>query len=82
MKVSVIYAHPNKESFNHAIADIAMRTLQSIGYDMVFHDLYKERFDPVLPYEEIPKGALLDPVIREHRSEIANATGIIIVHPN
>ncbi len=82
MKVSVIYAHPNKESFNHAIADIAVRTLQSNGYDVIFHDLYEERFDPVLPYKEILKGSFLDPVIQRHCSEIANAAGIIIVHPN
>ena len=41
-----------------------------------------ERFDPILPYEEIPKGAAIDPIIQKHCDEIASADGIIIVHPN
>lgn len=82
MKISVILGHPSKESFNHAIADTAVKTLISAGHEVVFHDLYGEKFDPVLTYAEIPKGAALDPAIQGHCSEISNVDGIIIVHPN
>ncbi|MFA4886455.1 MAG: NAD(P)H-dependent oxidoreductase [Desulfotomaculaceae bacterium] len=82
MKVSVILAHPSNDSFNYAIADITIRTLQNNGYIVVFHDLYQERFDPVLSHAEIKRGAALDPVVSKHCDEISGAAGIIIVHPN
>jgi putative NADPH-quinone reductase len=44
--------------------------------------LYAEGFDPILPYEEIPKGAQLAPVIKKHCDEIIEADGIVVVHPN
>ena len=59
MKVSIILAHPDPGSFNHAIAKKASITLERNGHDVVFHDLYLEGFDPVLTLEEIPKTALL-----------------------
>ena len=82
MNVSLILAHPNQGSFNHALAGAAMNALRAAGHRVSFHDLYRERFDPVLPYQEIPKGADIDPLIEEHCREIASAEGIIIVHPN
>lgn len=69
-------------SFNHALAGAAMQALHSNGHEVVFHDLYQERFDPVLPAEEIPRGAALDPVVKAHCDEITAADGIIIIHPN
>ncbi len=82
MKISLILAHPKVGSFNHAIAEIALNTLESLGHRVDFHDLYRERFDPILPYEEIPKGAYVDGIIQKHCDEVASADGIIIVHPN
>jgi putative NADPH-quinone reductase len=82
MRVSIILAHPDPGSFNHAIAEKASGTLESNGHDVVFHDLYREGFDPVLTQEEIPKTAPLGPVIQNHCEEIHSADGIIIIHPN
>jgi NAD(P)H dehydrogenase (quinone) len=82
MKILIILGHPRKGSFNHAIADTAVRTLRNSGHEIISHDLYEERFDPVLPYEEISKNAVLDTVIKKHCDDILDADGIIIVHPN
>jgi len=82
MQISVILAHPSKESFNHAIANIAVETLKRNGHIVSFHDLYEEQFDPILPANEISKEASLPPEIKKHCSEIAEADGIIIIHPN
>ncbi|MBW2073074.1 MAG: NAD(P)H-dependent oxidoreductase [Deltaproteobacteria bacterium] len=82
MRVSVILAHPNKESFNHAIAAAAVETLKQNGHTVCFHDLYDEKFEPILPSEEIQDGALLPPEIEKHCTEISKADGIIVVHPN
>ena len=82
MKLSVILAHPNKQSFNHAIAKTAVAALEQNGHDVIFHDLYRERFDPLLPREEILEDATLAPELEEYCREIRSAEGIIIVHPN
>jgi len=82
MKISVILGHPKKGSFNHAIAETAVRVLRANGHTVFFHDLHEEDFNPVLPDNEIPKGACLDPVIERYCNEISASDGIIVIHPN
>ncbi|MGD0153671.1 MAG: NAD(P)H-dependent oxidoreductase [Thermacetogeniaceae bacterium] len=82
MKISVILGHPSTESFNHAIADQCIQALRGNGHEVIYHDLYQERFGPILPCEEIPRGAVLEPDIERHCAEIAAADGIVIIHPN
>lgn len=82
MKISVILAHPNKKSFNHAIAKTTIETLKQNGHEVFFHDLYEEKFDPILPTEEIPKDVTLPSEIEKQCKEISEADGIVIVHPN
>ncbi len=82
MNISVILAHPNADSFNHAIAAAAVETLTQCGHTVWFHDLYAEGFDPLLPAGEIAKDASLPPLVQRHCDEIAAADGIVIVHPN
>lgn len=82
MNVFVLLGHQRQGSFCHAIAAAAVEELQSAGHTVIYHDLYAENFDPVLPDEEIPKGADLDPVIRRHCDELIAADGYVVVHPN
>ncbi len=82
MRISVILAHPDERSFNHAIAQAAVMQLENNGHKVILHDLHKEGFDPLLACDEIPDDALLPPQIKAHCEEIAGAEGIIIVHPN
>jgi NAD(P)H dehydrogenase (quinone) len=82
MKVSVILAHPDTDSLNHAIARAAVGALKENGHLVSFHDLYLEGFDPIIPKEEISRDGTMDVAIAIHCLEIANAEGIIIVHPN
>ena len=82
MRISVIIAHPDPKSFNHAIAQTAVEALKANGHKVIFHDLYKENFDPLLPAKEIADDARLSAETKKHCKEIASADGIIIVHPN
>jgi putative NADPH-quinone reductase len=82
MKISVILAHPDEKSFNHAIAAAVVEVLDKNGHIVCLHDLYFEKFDPVLPSGEISKDAPLPPDIEKHCRELSQAQGIIIVHPN
>ncbi len=82
MKISLILAHPDPESFNHAIARRAVQQLMKNGHIVWFHDLYNENFNPVLDANEIYSDAPLPRSIKDHCEEIRHADGIIIVHPN
>jgi NAD(P)H dehydrogenase (quinone) len=82
MKISVILAHPNPGSFNHAIATAAAEAARSVGHNVTLHDLCQEQFPPLLTVAELQKEATLEPMVARHCEEIANADGIIIVHPN
>jgi len=82
MKVSVILAHPDATSFNHAIASMAVDALRRNRHIVAFHDLYKENFDPLLQSPEISVGAQLPADIKLHCDELTEADGIVIIHPN
>lgn len=70
-KISVISGHPYPQSFNSAIA-------QTVN----LHDLYMEKFNPVISYKELISDISEDSLIRQHQQEIKEADGIIIIHPN
>ena len=53
MKISIILAHPDQNSFNHAVARTVVEQLGNNGHTIFFHDLYAERFDPLLTGDEI-----------------------------
>lgn len=82
MKISIILGHPHEGSFNHAIANTVRETLLANGHEIFFHDLYKDQFNPLLPFDEIPKDGKVDPLIENYCDEIQKSEGIIIIHPN
>jgi len=81
MNILVILAHPIPNSFNHAIAETVVAALEQLGHSGVFHDLYAEGFDPLLPSGEIFTDDIA-PVVAEHCEQLADADGIILIHPN
>lgn len=84
MKTTVIIAHPNTDkSFNHAIANAAIKALEEKGHEVTVLDLYKENFDPVLPLnEEKLEESDLPEQIRAMMETIRQSDGLIFIHPN
>jgi putative NADPH-quinone reductase len=82
VKILIILAHPDPGSFNHAIAEAAAQAARRQGHAVTLRDLHAERFDPVLPATEIPRGATLPPWLADHCADLATADGIVVVHPN
>jgi NAD(P)H dehydrogenase (quinone) len=82
MKISIILAHPDPASFNHAIAYTVEAALKGNGHEVILHDLYEEGFEPILPALEIPEDGQISPKIERYCTEIASTDGIVIVHPN
>ena len=82
VNILIILAHPRRGSFNHAIAETAVKALCSAGHRVVFHDLCDEQFPSNLPAEEMPDGGPVPPLIEQHCKELSQADGIIVIHPN
>ena len=91
MNIFSLIAHPRLDSFCHAISESARNSLQAAGHTITHHDLYTEGFDPCLKASEAYtvgdsfEEALLrskDPLVQEHRREISEADGLLVVHPN
>ena len=83
MKILLILGHPKPGSLNHAIVEKSIAALKELGHEVIFHDLYQEHFDPVLPMneenlpeEELPK------FLQEHLRNFKEADGVVFVHPN
>ena len=83
MKILLILGHPKPNSLNHAIAEKSAFVLKELGHEVVFHDLYQERFDPVLPAgeESMPEDELPES-LKEHLHNFKEADGVVFVHPN
>jgi len=91
MHIVSLVAHPRPTSFCHAISERARKALTALGWEIIHHDLYAEGFSPCLTAEEAYSiGDTLeqalarasDPLLRQHRSEITKADGLLVVHPN
>jgi putative NADPH-quinone reductase len=82
MNVLIVLGHPDEKSFNHAIAAACKDRLIKNGHSVIFHDLYQEKFNPVIPTNEIPKNGIVEDIIKKHCNDLVNSDGIIIVHPN
>ena len=82
MNILIILAHPDENSFNHAIAEVCRERLIENGHQVVFHDLYKEGFNPIIYKDEIPKNGQVEEIIKAHCEDLINCDGIIVIHPN
>lgn len=82
MKILVILAHPDQQSFNHAIANACIQRLTENGHEIIFHDLHKEQFDPIITSAEIPKNATVPHLVKQHCDDLLQSDAIIVVHPN
>ena len=55
MKALILYAHPNPQSFNHAVLETVRESLEASGHEVSVRDLYAQGFDPVLKAEDFAK---------------------------
>ncbi|MCD7935463.1 MAG: NAD(P)H-dependent oxidoreductase [Tannerellaceae bacterium] len=82
MKISVIVGHPYTGSLNAGIAQEVTDKLKENGHDVMYHDLYQEGFNSVIPAAELVSDHSDDKLVLLHQQEIREADGIIIIHPN
>lgn len=82
MHATIILAHPNRESFNHAIAELAKECLTEHNTTVHLHDLYAERFLPVMEFEELRRKFAFDDTITRHSRHIRESGSLIVVYPD
>lgn len=82
MLALIVVANPSPNSFSHAMASTARRVLANRDYEIAYHDLYAEHFDPVQPTGEDQNLESSNPLIEQHCSELSRADLILIFHPN
>ena len=82
MKATLVVAHPSKDSFSHAMANVAREVLESASYELEIHDLYLEGFNPVQPTAESGNTQSDDALVERHCAELRTADLILVFHPN
>lgn len=79
MKHLIVYAHPRKESFNHAILETAVTGLEKKGHEVVVRDLYAIGFQAVVSSSEIIGGTSED--IEREQEHLKWADVITFIYP-
>lgn len=82
IQASVILAHPYSRSFNHAIYETALRTFRDNGVKVFNHDLYREKFNPVLTEAELGKKPSRDRLVLRYTAELMESDVLVFIHPN
>jgi NAD(P)H dehydrogenase (quinone) len=85
MRVMVLHAHPVETSYNRALCNAVLETLESNGHEPDLVDLYAENFDPSLSredrlrYHDIPGN--ITPEIKPYVDRLMATDAVIIVFP-
>ncbi len=82
MKATVILAHPYSMSFNHAIFSTICSALERLEVEIFKHDLYLERFDPVLTVGELGSDISTDKLVNQYADELLKSDLLFFIHPN
>ena len=85
MRAVVVLAHPDPDSFCHALADRASTALRLAGHDVVLHDLYAEGFRAAMSDAERHAyhgdEPVLDPLVQAHIGDVQGAAALVFVYP-
>jgi NAD(P)H dehydrogenase (quinone) len=71
MKVLIVHAHPEPQSFNAALTRAAAAALRDTGHEVTVSDLYADQFDPVAGRHDFQETANSDRF--HYQSEQAHA---------
>jgi NAD(P)H dehydrogenase (quinone) len=82
MKATVIIAHPYPLSFNHAIFQAVCGSLKERSVFVYAHDLYREKFNPILTEDELGSDVSVDALVNQYSGELLESDLLIFIHPN
>lgn len=85
MQVVVVLAHPNSDSFTHAVAERACAGLRNAGHEVQLLDLYGLGFRAAMSLEEHVAyhgdHPAIDPMAAEHGELVRSAAALVFVYP-
>lgn len=84
MKTTIILAHPWHGSFNKAIFDVIVKSLQTKKKAYQVIDLNKDGFNPVMTEKELSlfsKGQFSDPLVGKYQEALANTDELVVLFP-
>ncbi len=86
MNCLIVHAHPNPDSFNHAIRSVAIQALTELGHRVDVLDLYDIDYQPCLtPDEHVGYLDLVeagpDHVVASHMAMLGEAEALIFIYP-
>lgn len=85
MRVLVIHAHPNPDSYSAALVRAALAGLRAGGHETRTIDLYGEDFQPVMSEADRvaydTDAGFVDPVVGAHAEHVAWAQAMVFVYP-
>ncbi len=82
--VTIVFAHPSRDSFNAAILDAALKGLEKKEKSGQVIDLYADGFNPVLTAEELKvynDGGYIDPLVKKYQEMISNSDELVFIFP-
>ena len=80
MNVNIIIAHPNPDSFCHALLQSFVDGAKEADHKVYIIDLYKDQFDPIISLDEM-RGEISDPVVKNYQKQIKNADYLVFIYP-
>ena len=83
MNVLVVYAHPNPDSFNHAVLESLTKGLEDGGNNFEVADLYAIGFNPALGIEDMVQftGGQMPQDVLDQQAKVARADGLAFIFP-
>jgi NAD(P)H dehydrogenase (quinone) len=84
LRILVLYAHPNPDSYVAALHAAALDALRSDGHEIDDCDLYAEEFNPVLSradrgiYHQVPGNRA---PVEDHVQRLERAEALVLVYP-
>lgn len=81
---TIIYAHPYSGSFNHAVLDLTVETLNKKGEQVCVIDLYEDGFNPALEADSLrlySQGESADPIVKRYVDVLLGTEKVIMIFP-
>jgi putative NADPH-quinone reductase len=82
LKASVILAHPYEKSLNHSIFRTVCEKLCELKTETFAHDLYIEKFNPVMTRKELGTDRSEDALVNLYAEELMASDLLFFIHPN
>jgi NAD(P)H dehydrogenase (quinone) len=83
MKVLIVFAHPNENSFNGAVLKTVTETLEKGKHEVRVRDLYRAGWNPLLSADDMQKlyAGQVPPDIADEQENVAWAELVVFIYP-